>query len=156
MPSIVAGLMQAAGVAPAGVVRCNRVPLDEPGVYIVAMSGSPDALEVLQHCPISPAAVQQPLDIRPELLLDGAHPARHELVDRLAAMWLGDETVLYLGLAGTSVAPPRRPVLGARRPHAGGWPLPLPFANLTVPRGDRKRHGITGAREPREPGVSTK
>lgn len=114
-------------------------------------------------------------------------------------MWLGDEVVVYIGLAGTSL---RRRVgdyyktpLGARPPHAGGWPLktlsvldqlrvhfapcadpddaehamleafqnavsagsraalhdptsPLPFANLEWGPGQRKRHGITGAREP--------
>ncbi|OBJ86648.1 hypothetical protein [Mycobacterium asiaticum] len=143
--------------------------------------------------------MQQLLDVRPELLLDGRRPDTVTLADRLASMWLADETVLYIGLAGTSVAKRVRQYyktpLGARKPHAGGWPLktlanldqlwvhyarcasvdaaeramldtfasgvsasaraalcdpdvPLPFANLTVPRGARKRHGISGAREP--------
>ena len=104
-------------------------------------------------------------------------------------------------MAGTSLADRvgayYKTPLGARRPHAGGWPLktlgvldelwvhyavcddvdaaeqamvdafiarvspssraaacdpgpPLPFANLELPGGARKQHGITGAREPRK------
>ncbi|WP_081288327.1 hypothetical protein [Mycobacterium asiaticum] len=173
--------------------------LDEPGVYLVAIAEAPDNLATEPVCPVSAAAVQQLLDARPELLLDGRRPTADALADRLASMWLADETVLYIGLAGTSVARRVRQyyktALGARKPHAGGWPLktlanldqlwvhyapcasvdaaeramldtfvsgvsaparaavrdpdlPLPFANLTVPRGARKRHGISGAREP--------
>ncbi|OBJ58247.1 hypothetical protein A9W95_11905 [Mycobacterium sp. 1423905.2] len=146
--------------------------------------------------------MQELLDARHELLLDGQRPSRDQLAERIASMWLPDETVLYVGLAGTSVAERVRQYyntpLGARKPHAGGWPLktlvdldevwvhyaacasvdvaertmldafldgvsasaratacdpelPLPFANLTVPRGARKRHGISGARESRTP-----
>lgn len=46
---------------------------------------------------------------------------------RLASMWLPDETVVYVGLAGTSVASRvaayYNTPLGARKPHAGGWPI---------------------------------
>ncbi|MCY7288361.1 MAG: hypothetical protein LH624_08960 [Cryobacterium sp.] len=144
------------------------------------------------------------LTTRPELRLDSARPTVEQLAARLASMWMPDETVLYIGLAGTSlstrVTAYYRTPLGARSPHAGGWPLktlsllprlyvhfaaapapaeeedrlasafvggvdaeaaactvdpglPLPFANLRSPRGRAKRHGITGAREPRAEGL---
>lgn len=111
----------------------TRVPLNNPGVYLVALSETPDLLTNQDHCPISGTAVQELLDARPELRLDGYRPDTAELTDRLASMWLGDETVLYVGLAGTSVANRvsqyYRTPLGARRPHAGGWPLKV-LANL--------------------------
>lgn len=200
MPSTVESLLRAVQLNWAGATRWHqRVQLDGPGVYLVALAEVPDEVVTQAVCPVSAAAVQQLLDVRPELLLDGRRPTADALAERLASMWLADETVLYIGLAGTSVAKRVRQyyktALGARKPHAGGWPLktlanldqlwvhyapcasvdaaeramldtfvsaasasarvavcdpdlPLPFANLTVPRGARKRHGISGAREP--------
>ena len=62
--------------------------------------------------------------VRPELRLDGYRPTAEQLRRRLAAFWLPDEVVLYLGLAGTSVgmriAQYYSTPLGARSPHAGG------------------------------------
>lgn len=130
-------------------------------------------------------------------------PATPErLAGALEGMWPAGETVIYIGLAGTSVAHRvgqyYSTPLGARAPHAGGWPikmladidrlhvhvaavedpaaaeeamlrafmsgvspasraalfdpsLPLPFANLQLTRGMRKRHGIEGAKQPRLP-----
>ncbi|MGW4099094.1 hypothetical protein [Mycobacterium sp. NPDC004974] len=201
MPSTVNALLGSAGLTWADAVAWGAaVPFDEPGVYIVALSRSPDGLDTRDTPPISLRAVEALLDARPELLLDRQRPTAEELRDRLGSMWLADETVLYVGLAGTSVANRidqyYKTRLGARQPHAGGWPiktlvgldqlwvhftacatadvaeqtmidtfmmnvsatsraavcdpsLPLPFANLKDPRGPRKRHGITGAREPR-------
>ncbi len=105
----------------------DQVPLDEPGVYVVAMSDDPDGMITSEQCPVSGEAVDQLLGARPELLLDGARPTRDELATRLAAMWLPSETVLYVGLASAStssrMAAYYRTPLGARSPHAGGWPL---------------------------------
>ncbi len=105
----------------------DQVPLDEPGVYVVAMSDDPDGMITSEQCPVSGEAVDQLLGARPELLLDGARPTRDELATRLAAMWLPSETVLYVGLASAStssrVAAYYRTPLGAPSPHAGAWPL---------------------------------
>jgi hypothetical protein len=119
-------------------------------------------------------------------------------------MWVPGEPVLYIGLAGTNLAERighyYRTPLGARAPHAGGWPLktltdlqelyvhwatvddpawtelavldafiagvseaeraklvdphlPLPFANLQRAPGERKQHGIGGARASRTTGA---
>lgn len=128
-----------------------------------------------------------------------------ELSERLASLWVPGEVIVYIGLAGTSL---RKRIdqyyathLGARGPHAGGWPLKtldllgdlrvfvarcsepseaeqrmlaefaqrvpvqvarhlrdplrvMPFANLEYPKGNRKAHGISGAREPRAGGLT--
>lgn len=202
MPSTVAHIFDSAGLTPSGPVNWGEpVPETRPGVYVVALT--PDAKSIAgasPDCPIDPAAVVELLHSRPELKFEGARPTEAELADRLNALWLGDEVIVYIGLAGTSVqarvnAYYRTP-LGARSPHAGGWPLktlsvmpalwvyysaspdpaaaeqqmldafvsrvsagtraglhdptmPLPFANLEHAKGQRKQHGITGARAPR-------
>jgi hypothetical protein len=124
----VSTLMASAGLSTAGVVRWgDGVPLARPGVYIVAMTDSFDAVDVRAECPISEDAVKKLLDVRPELTVDGVRPTGDELAARISAMWLSDETIVYVGLAGTSVAGRvdayYRTKLGARRPHAGGWPI---------------------------------
>lgn len=200
MPSSVAVIFSAAGLTTAGAVRWgDAIPVSAPGVYAVALTADPGTADACQACLVSRDAVAALLSARGELRLDGARPDVGALSDRLAGMWLGDEVVLYIGLAGTSlrrrVRDYYRTPLGARRPHAGGWPLktltvladpwvhfaacdhpaqaeeamlrtfakhtseaavnglhdpsmPIPFANLELTRGERKRHGITGAREP--------
>lgn len=128
MPSTVSALLDAAGATWAGAVPwATKVPLDQPGVYIVALSGSPDGADTHDGPPISVPAADALLDARPELLLDGRRPTAEELAARLGSMWLADETILYVGLAGTSVTKRigqyYKTPLGARQPHAGGWPL---------------------------------
>jgi len=140
---MVADIFAAAGVTPAGVVRWGE-PVALPaspvvaatGIYVVALTQHLDELDgCLLAAPISDAAVDELLDARAELTLDGVRPTRQRLLARLAAFWFPDEVVLYIGLAGPRR---RRPApgelakrvgeyyatpLGARGPHAGGWPL---------------------------------
>ena len=135
MPATVTDLLAAAGLEPAGSVRWGtRLRASHPGVYLVALDASPDGCAAtLSEAPISEERVAELLRVRPELRLDGSRPTVATLSKRLAACWLPDETVLYVGLAGTSL---QRRVgqyyttpLGARRPHAGGWFLKT-LANL--------------------------
>jgi hypothetical protein len=201
VPSAVSAVFAAAGLVPEGVVRWGSpIPRTEPGVYAVATTDQANAVaQERLLCPVSPEALDELLEVRPELRLDGGRPNRDTLGQRLEALWLPDEVIVYIGLAGTSLRSRVRGYystpLGARRPHAGGWPLktlsnltdlwvhfavcsdpsdaehemlgafqaavsvssraalqdpelPLPFANLEWAKGQRKRHGITGAREP--------
>jgi hypothetical protein len=127
MPSTVIGLLTAAGLEYGGsVLWGTRAPASYPGVYIVALDESPITCDaVLGRAPLSEAAVAELLAARPELRLEASRPTVAMLADRLAGSWLPDETVLYIGLAGTSVG--RRvgqyysTPLGARSPHSGGW-----------------------------------
>jgi hypothetical protein len=119
--------MTAAGLTHAGAVRWGTsVPLAQPGVYVIALAADPDdATATVPVAPIDPATIQTLLDRRPELAVDDSRPSPDELARRLAAFWLPDEVIVYIGLAGTSV---RTRIdqyyatrLGARSPHAGGW-----------------------------------
>jgi hypothetical protein len=201
MPSTVAQVFSGAGLTPSGVMPWGQlVPERGPGVYAVALTNHVDRVAASgSRCPLSARAITELLRARPELRLDGSRPSLEQLSQRLSALWLPDETVLYIGLAGKSVqsrvSTYYRTPLGARRPHAGGWPLkalsvlpdlsvffapcddpdaaelqmldafigqvspasratlhdpdlPVPFANLQRDKGQRKLHGITGAREP--------
>jgi hypothetical protein len=190
-----------AGLAPHGRVRWGaEVPLGTPGVYAVALTADIDDSSAMANCPIDEPAVGSLLQVRPEIAVDGIPATEESLTSRLASMWLSSEVVLYIGLAGTSlntrVSQYYKTPLGARSPHAGGWPLkmlsnlddlwvhyascvdpnqaeidmvgaflggvpndvatmscdsdcPIPFANLEVPGGRRKRHGVSGAKAPR-------
>ena len=112
-------MLRAAGLEPHGpVVWGERPDLDGPGVYVV------EAPEPLAAAPIDQAAVRAWVERVPSLRLDGERPKPRELVARLASFWIAGETVVYVGLAGTSVARRIRQFyrtpLGDRRPHAGG------------------------------------
>jgi hypothetical protein len=127
MPSTVSEIFSAAGLQPAGSQLWGTpIPESGPGVYVVALTADPaDRSGALADAPIDPALVQELLDVRPELRLDGMRPDAPLLTARLSAFWFPDEVALYVGLAGTSVrnrvgAYYRSP-LGARRPHSGGW-----------------------------------
>lgn len=127
MASTVNALFDAAGVVRRDAVPWGvRLPSEAPGVYAVARTPNP-AASASGHAAIDATAVQQLLDTRRELLLDGQRPSLDSLCERLASMWLPYEPVIYVGLAGTSL---RNRVgqfystgLGARSPHAGGWPI---------------------------------
>jgi hypothetical protein len=119
--------MAAAGLEPAGVVRWGgAVPLDSPGVYVVALSKDPHSpAGARRDAPVDHRALERLLVLRPGLRLDGRPPSTGQLADRLRAFWLSPEVVLYIGLAGGSVRTRVRQYystpLGAKRPHAGGW-----------------------------------
>jgi hypothetical protein len=64
---------------------------------------------------------------RPEIAVNGVPANSAALSAAVERMWVPGETVLYVGLAGTSVAHRVAQYystrLGARSPHAGGWPI---------------------------------
>jgi hypothetical protein len=80
-----------------GTVRSSN-----PGVYIVARTANPD-IEVNLPAEIDHDAVEHLLRARPKLRIDGVRPSVEALAIRLAAMGYIDETVVYVGLAGTSL-----------------------------------------------------
>lgn len=186
-----------------GVVRWgDAVPLDSPGVYVISISADPNEPDGPRDCPLDIDAVEELLRARPESTVDLAPATTTSLADRLREMWPAGEPVVYIGLAGTSarrrVEQFYRTIIGARDPHAGGWPVkmlaadslwvhygstatptaaesamvrrfaanipacaaqdlvdpavPLPFANLTVPGGRRKAHGLRGVKAPKPSG----
>jgi hypothetical protein len=141
VPSTVESLFVAASVARTGVVPWGtRIPSPGErgigtGVYIVALTGELNWIErATSVCPLSMDALVELLDARRELTLDGQRPDAETLGGRLASFWCQDEVVLYIGSAGPRqrvrvselsdrVAEYYSTPLGARSPHAGGWPL---------------------------------
>ncbi len=73
----------------------------------------------------------------------------------IVAVWAA-AMVVALALCGMAAAGDRAIVDGERTEALKAGPeLPMPFANLEWTKGQRKRHGTTGAREPATPSAST-
>ncbi len=136
MPSSVTQLLASTGLRYGGVVKWRTaIPLVTPGVYVVSLDADPHSRTgTLPSAPISLDAVSQLLNTRPELTVDGTRPSADVLCRRVSEFWLPDESVLYVGLAGTSlhdrVQAYYSTKLGRRSPHAGGWFIKL-LANLS-------------------------
>lgn len=127
MPTPIRNVFAAAGLHPEGVVRWGEAPtLGLPGVYVVALTDSIDrCADVIAKADVSVAQTRLLLERRPELTVDDVRPFPRELAARIAAFWLPDETVLYIGTTKRPVAKRVREYygtpLGARSPHRGGW-----------------------------------
>lgn len=127
MPSTVNDVFGAAGLHPSGCVPWGvAVPEDQSGVYLVALTDERENVSAaLPECPIAIHQVEQLLDVRPELLLDGVRPTPEALAQRYASFWLPDEVVVYVGLTTAPlvnrVDAYYRTSLGRRSPHAGGY-----------------------------------
>lgn len=126
----VADLFVHANVPHAGVVRWgNAVPLDAPGVYVVSTSADADEHSGPPDCPLDLTAIDALLRARPEATVDGTAATPALIADRLRAMWPSGEPVVYIGLAGIDtqhrVNQFYRTPIGARAPHAGGWPVKM-------------------------------
>lgn len=132
MPSTVSSIFGVAGLKPETVVRWGEpVPERRSGVYVVSLADDPRLSQSpLTEAPISLPAVEHLLAVRPELMVDAARPTPLSLASRIASFWFPDETVLYIGRAGTTARPRALGArireyyttpLGARRPHSGGW-----------------------------------
>ena len=117
--SSAATLLRAVGRVPQGpAIWGSRVPRDGPGVYVI------ETPEPFARAPLDEATIAGWLARVATLRVDGVRRTAAELADRLGAFWIDGETVVYVGLAGTSVAKRvgqfYRTPLGDPRPHAGG------------------------------------
>jgi len=128
MTSTVRDLFASVELTPVQPVRWGTAPTsDRPGVYLIATSADPDEPNGFVTAPIAASAVANLLVTRPELTLRGVRPDSAQVMAALESMWVPGAVVLYAGKAGTSlrsrVSQYYRTKLGARSPHAGGWPL---------------------------------
>ncbi len=123
MPTTVSDVFAAVDLVPRGAVHWGvRIPEPRSGVYVVALTNAVELTDAARvRAPISEAALDELLDARPELRLDDEIPDAAALRRRLAAFWLPDEVIVYIGLAGTSlqqrVDQYMRTRLGARSPR---------------------------------------
>ncbi len=116
-----ADLIRDVGLMADGPVRWGKPTLARgPGIYLVEL-----ALP-LATAPIELTKVGKWLERVPALRLDSTEPTSKALAARLAAFWLTDATVLYVGAStasvGARIGSLTSHVLGDRRPHAdGNW-----------------------------------
>ena len=130
MPITVTEAFVAAGLSPGGNVTWGTKPTTlGSGVYIVSLTESLNSLDgALPRAPLSSAAFERWLNVCPDLTVDGVRPTLEELMRRVAAFWLRDEVIVYVGRATSLSLRLRqyyRTPVGARRPHAGGYFLKL-------------------------------
>lgn len=130
MPSTVAHLFESAECTHGGSIRWGTpIPERGGGIYVVAMNGDQsEGQSLASAASIDRDEVKVLLDRRPKLEVDGLRPSVAEFDARLRSMWIPGESVLYIGKA-TSIRSRVRQYydtsIGARSPHAGGWPLKL-------------------------------
>lgn len=102
-------------------------------MYLVATTSDPDDEAGLPTPAIDSAAVRLLLQVRPEATVDGGAATEESVADRLRALWVPGEPVVYIGLAtgpvSDRVGQYYTTKIGARAPHAGGWPLKM-LANV--------------------------
>lgn len=125
MPTYVKQLFIDSGREILGQVKWGqKVNCKFPGIYVVAMTHSAEKIVCSDGVPISGKIVQDWINYVPKLTLDGKRPRYEELVNRLKEFWFTDETILYIGKAGTSLESRVRQYyntkLGDPKPHAGG------------------------------------
>jgi transcription elongation factor GreA len=114
-----ADLLRDVGLLADGPVRWGRpVPGRGPGIYVVELATP------LPTAPLELTKVGKWLERVPTLAFDGTHPTSKALLARLAAFWLSDATVIYVGAStastGARVGSLVTHVLGNRRPHPDG------------------------------------
>lgn len=117
--AVPADLLRTVGMTVGGTVCWGEpIPSPGPGVYIVS------APEPMVEAPIDVAALQAWIDRLPGMNVDGAAATVASLHARLRSFWIPETGIVYIGLAGTSVATRveqfYRTPLGARAPHLGG------------------------------------
>ena len=125
MPTTVKQLFKEAGKNILGQVKWGeKVDCNAPGIYVVAISNLSDNLVYCDEAPISQKAVEGWIKHVPKLTLDNETPRVDDLTMRLNSFWLPDETILYIGKAGTSLKVRVNQYyttrLGDPKPHRGG------------------------------------
>lgn len=129
MPSSVRAIIDATGGSHDGAARWGDQPKESRGgIYILSLWNDPDRVGGLSIAPLSMVRIEELLEVRPELSVDGVRPSALQLGVRLQGMWLQNEAVQYVGKATSLQSRVRQyytTPLGARSPHAGGWPLKM-------------------------------
>ncbi|HQQ44361.1 MAG TPA: hypothetical protein PLT24_05645 [Bacillota bacterium] len=125
MPLTVYELFVESGIEINGQVLWGEAIRDnKPGIYVVSISSNPKKLKTLTNPPIDSEITQDWLEKVNTLRVDGERPSNIDLIQRLSKFWIPDETILYIGKAGTSVRDRvnqyYKTKLGEPRPHAGG------------------------------------
>ncbi|MFN8519813.1 MAG: transcription elongation factor GreA [Chloroflexota bacterium] len=124
-PRSAVALLRSLDLMPDGPIRWGeQVRSRAPGVLLVETAARLDV------APIDVTAVRAWVERVPTLLLDGERPTPTQLLNRLAAFWLPQETVVYVGRTTKTLSARAASLfatpLGERKPHSGGhwlWTL---------------------------------
>lgn len=125
MPTVVERLFQENGKEILGQIKWgHQLDCVQPGVYVVALTNQADKMLCYNEAPISEGLVEEWVNRVPYMTLDRTLPTVNTLTKRLKDFWLPDETVLYIGKAGTSlqqrVNQYYKTTLGSPGLHRGG------------------------------------
>lgn len=125
MPITVKELFDSVGREIMGQVKWNeKIECNLSGVYCVSISNRVDMVETIEKTPVSLKVVEEWIKYVPNMRIDDNIPTVEAVVQRLNKFWLPNETILYIGKAGTSlrqrVNQYYKTKLGDRHPHAGG------------------------------------
>lgn len=135
MSLTVKGLFDSVGKEIMGQVKWNeKITCDLPGVYCVSISNNENVLKTIEKYPVSLNAIEKWINYVPAMRIDGNIPTVDTISKRLNKFWLPQETILYIGKAGTSlrnrVNQYYRTKLGNKSPHRGGhWLKTLDMLN---------------------------
>ncbi len=124
-PRSAVALLRSLDLMPDGPTRWGEpVRSRAPGVLLVEVPARLDAAR------IDVTVVRAWIERVPGLRLDSERPTPTQLADRLAAFWLPQQTVVYVGRTAKTLSARAASLfatpLGDRRPHAGGhwlWTL---------------------------------
>lgn len=113
------GLLRSVGLMADGPVVWGRpVPGRGPGIFFVELP------EALPSAPLEATRIGKWVERLPNMRLDGESPTSKTLAGRLAAFWLPEARILYVGATTKSIGGRAtnlmRHVLGDGRPHADG------------------------------------
>ncbi|BCW69965.1 hypothetical protein [Arthrobacter sp. NicSoilB8] len=110
-----------------GTVKWKQpVPLDVPGIYIVSTTADEaDGIGSHPEYEADFAAIARLLKLCPDIRVDGRLANESQVAARLGDLWVPNASVLYVGLASTSlrgrVGSYYTTKLGKTSPHSGGW-----------------------------------
>jgi hypothetical protein len=110
-----------------GTVKWRQpVPLDVPGIYIVSTTADQtDGIGPHPEYKADFTAIARLRKICPDIRVDGRLANNSQVGARLGDLWVPNASVLYVGLASTSlqvrVGAYYTTKLGKTSPHAGGW-----------------------------------
>lgn len=112
-------LFRKAGLRLGGSAKWGQpIPVRAPGVYVI------EAPAPSSNAPFDDKAVAAWVARIPGMLVDGQSASAETVKARLAEFWIPSTTVVYIGLAGTSLATRLQQYyktpLGDSKPHAGG------------------------------------
>jgi len=133
MPTTIREILDEFDLEISGKVKWGqKISSKKCGLYFVTITNDPDKLECWENPKINETEVQKWIELIQQcgkvLSVDKKPASKTDLINRLNALWLPDETILYIGKAGPTktrtigkrVNEYFKTRLGCNKKHAGG------------------------------------